>query len=72
MWNILIEFNIPEKLVHLIQMCYRNRRGRVRVGGDLSDPFDVEAGLKQGYPLSCLLFNLALEYVMRQTPTSRG
>ena len=38
------------------------------MGGDLSDPFDVETGLKQGCPLSCRLFSLILEYVMRQTP----
>ena len=30
--------------------------------------FEIRGGLKQGCPLSCLLFNIALEWVMRQTP----
>ena len=51
-------------------MCYNNMRCRVRVGGELTDAFLVSGGLKQGCPLSTLLFNLALEWIMRQTPTA--
>ena len=68
MWNILRSFRVPEKLIRLITACYRNTKGRVRIGGELTDLFEVRTGLKQGCPLSCLLFNLALEWVMRQTP----
>ena len=67
LWNILREFNIPEKLVRLIQACYNNSRVSVRVGGALTDVFRVRSGLKQGCPLSCMMFNLALEWVMRHT-----
>ena len=45
-------------------------RCRVRVGGELTDAFLVSGGLKQGCPLSTLLFNLALEWIMRQTATA--
>ena len=70
LWNMLREFNIPEKLVRLVKMCYSNSRGRVRVGGDMTDEFGVNTGLRQGCPLSCMLFNMALEWVMRNTPPS--
>ena len=71
LWIILKRFNIPQKLIRLIKMCYVSSRGRVRVGGDLTDEFNVESGLRQGCPLSCMLFNIALEWVIRQTPPSR-
>ena len=69
-WNILRQFEVPEKLVRLIKLCYQNSKGRVRVGGDLSDPFHVETGLRQGCPLSCMLFNIVLEKVIRDTPAA--
>ena len=68
LWKILKYFRIPNKLVRLTEMCYENMQCRVRVGGELTDAFHVADGLKQGCPLSTLLFNLVLEWVMRQTP----
>ena len=68
LWKSLNYYQVPLKLNRLIQMCYRNMRCKVRVGGKLTESFEVTAGLKQGCPLSTLLFNLVLEWVMRQTP----
>jgi len=39
---------------------------RVRVGKNVSDSFPIRNGLKQGDALSPLLFNFALEYVIRR------
>jgi hypothetical protein len=38
----------------------------VRVQGELSDPFEVGKGLRQSDALSPVLFNLALESVLRR------
>jgi hypothetical protein len=65
LYNFLIEFGIPLKLVRLIQMCLNETCSRVRVGKQLSDRFPIKNGLKQGDALSSLLFNFALEYVIR-------
>ena len=72
MWRILREFRVPEKLLRLIDMCYRDMRCRVKIGAEVTDHFEVNNGLKQGCALSTLLFNLALEWVMRQTPVRNG
>ena len=69
MWNVLRFFLVPEKLVRVLWACYSDTRGKVRIGGQLSEEFRLNSGLKQGCPLSCALFNMALEWVMRQTPT---
>jgi hypothetical protein len=39
LYNILIEFDIPLKLVRLIKMCLNETSSRVRVGKHLSDSF---------------------------------
>ena len=39
---------------------------RVRVGNNVSDRFPIRNGLKQGDALSPMLFNFALEYVIRR------
>jgi hypothetical protein len=61
LYNILIEFGVPMKLVRLIKMCLNETYSKVRVGKHLSDNFPIQNGLKQGDALSPLLFNFALE-----------
>jgi len=71
LYNILIEFWIPKKLVRLIKMCLTETYSRVRVGKNLSDMFHVRNGLKQGDILSPLLFNFALGYAIRRVQVNR-
>jgi len=52
LYNILIEFGIPMKLVMLIK--------------NVSDIFPITNGFKQGDTLWPLLFNSALEYAIRR------
>ena len=66
LYKILIEFDIPIKLVRLIKMCLTETFSGVRVGKSLSDLFLIRNGLKQGDILSPLLFNFALEYATRR------
>jgi hypothetical protein len=61
LYNILIEFGVPLKLVRLIKMCLNETYGKVRIGKHLSDNFPIQNGLKQGEALSPLLFNFALD-----------
>jgi hypothetical protein len=48
LYNILLEFGIPEKVVRLIKMCLNETYSKVRVGKLLSDKFPIQNGLKQG------------------------
>ena len=61
LFNILIKFGIPKKLVRIIKMCLTEMYSRVRVGKNFSDRFPIRNGLKKGDALSPLLFNFALE-----------
>jgi hypothetical protein len=71
LYNILVEFGIPLKLVRLIKMCLNETYNRVRVGKYLSDKFPIKNGLKKGDALSPLLFNFALEYAIRKVEANK-
>jgi hypothetical protein len=64
LYNILVEFGIPKKLVRLIKMCLNETYSKVCIGKLLSDKFPLQNGLKQRDALSPLLFNFALEYAV--------
>jgi len=71
LYNILIEFGVPKKMVRLIQMCLTETYSRVQVGKNLSYIFPIRNGLKQGDALSPLLFNFALEYAIRRVQVTQ-
>jgi hypothetical protein len=64
LYNILLEFGIPKKLVRLSKICLNEICSKIRVGKLLSDEFPIQNGLKQGDALSPLLFSFALEYAI--------
>ena len=66
MYNILMEFGFPTNLVRLIKMCLNETYSRFRLGKNLSGVFPIGNGLKQRDALSPLLFNFAVEYVIRR------
>jgi hypothetical protein len=66
LYNILIEFGVPMRLVRLTEMCLNETYSKVRTGKYLSDNFHIQNGLKQGDALSPLLFNFALDYTIRK------
>ena len=71
MYNFLIKFGIPMKLVRLIKMCLTETYSRVRVGKNFSDMFPIRNVFKQGDALSPLLFNSALEYAIRRVQVNQ-
>ena len=70
-YTAMSEFGIPAKLIRLCRMTLSNSRSSVKVGSNLSEPFDTARGFRQGDPLSCALFNLILESVLRKSGVHR-
>ncbi|KAF0702148.1 craniofacial development protein 2-like, partial [Aphis craccivora] len=66
LYNILQEFGFPRKLIALTRICMNDTKYQVRVDQTLSEEFEVITGLKQGDALSPLLFNIALEKIIRR------
>jgi hypothetical protein len=63
LYNILIEFGIPVKLVRLIKTYLNETCSGVRVGKHLSGMIPFKNGLKQRDALLPLKFSFALNYV---------
>ena len=61
LWRTLESFNIPQTFIKTVQALYRNAQTQVAVNGVFSSPFNVTRGVRQGDPLSCPLFDLAIE-----------
>jgi sorting nexin-29 len=53
-------------------MTMTGARNRVKIYNDLSDVIKTDRGLQQGDALACLLFNIALEKVIRDASIQRG
>ena len=53
---------IPPPLLDYIRDLYANSRTRLKVGGILSEPICAKQGVKQGDLLSCILFNLVIDW----------
>jgi hypothetical protein len=51
LYNILIEFGIPMKLINLMKLCVTETYNRGRVGYNLSDRFHIKNGLNYGIVL---------------------
>jgi hypothetical protein len=65
LYNFLMEFGIPLKLVRLIKVCLKGTSSRDQVGKLLSDVFPIKNGLKHN-ALSSFLLKFAVEYAIRR------
>jgi len=61
LWEILKEFRFPTQFINLIKMIYSRAKTSVMINGVTPAPIKVERGVQQGDPMSCLLYNLAIE-----------
>jgi hypothetical protein len=61
LWKTLAKYNLPDKFINIVKSLYENAETQVMVNGVLSSPFKVSRGVRQGDPLSCLLFDIAIE-----------
>jgi len=64
--NAIESFGIPKKLVRLVNMAMENNKAKVIIDGNVGKDFDVKQGVRQGDGLSAVLFNLALDKVIKE------
>ena len=67
LWKILAIYGIPTKIRNCIRSLYTNASCCVLVEGELTTPFEVNTGVRQGCILSPVLFGIVIDFVMRQS-----
>ena len=75
LWAVLEKFGFPPKFIRTIQALYEGAETKILINGELSRPIRIVRGVPQGDPLSCLLFDLAIEPLaecIRRTETLKG
>ena len=67
MWKILKEMGITDQLICFLRNLYAGQEARVGTGQGTIDWFQIGKGVCQGCILSPCLFNMYVEYIMRNT-----
>ena len=66
LWNIMVNKGIPTHLITIIQRIYTENTIRINKGKGTFENFRIiNQGVRQGCPLSPVLFNLYLDEVIR-------
>ncbi|BHF71830.1 hypothetical protein SprV_0401489100 [Sparganum proliferum] len=55
---------VPAKIIAMIKAYYRSNAARVLVRNNLSQPFGIRSGVREGGILSPILFKYAIDYIL--------
>uniref|UniRef100_A0A3P9PV83 Reverse transcriptase domain-containing protein n=1 Tax=Poecilia reticulata TaxID=8081 RepID=A0A3P9PV83_POERE len=69
LWGVLREYGVPGPLIWAVRSLYDRCQSLVRIAGSKSGSFPVRVGLRQGCPLSPILFITFMDRISRR---SRG
>ena len=66
LFGVLKTYGLEPEMVEVLQLLYTDTMGRVVVNGVESELFDITSGVKQGCILSPILFNVYVDFALRQ------
>ena len=62
-FSALEKFGYGQKFKQMIKICYNNIQSKIKINGLLSNPFIIMRDVRQGCPLSILLYILRLRFL---------
>ena len=63
--NTLKAYGFPDNFISAVNVLHNNLQAQVQVNGFLSNSFSINRGVKQGDALSCALFIIAIDPLIR-------
>lgn len=67
LWGVLREYGVSDSLIRAVRSLYDRCRSLVRIAGSKSNSFPVRVGLRQGCPLSPILFITFMDRISRRS-----
>uniref|UniRef100_A0A8D8PVV0 Craniofacial development protein 2 n=1 Tax=Cacopsylla melanoneura TaxID=428564 RepID=A0A8D8PVV0_9HEMI len=61
----LEDLEVPNKIINLIMMTMKRSKAQVKIDNHLSNPFEINKGVRQGDGLSATLFIILLHFVIK-------
>jgi hypothetical protein len=65
LYNILEEYGIPAHTRYLVRTIYSRATSMVQINGSHSSPVHIHSSIRQGCPMSSLLFALCIDPLLR-------
>ncbi|KAJ4426119.1 hypothetical protein ANN_26928 [Periplaneta americana] len=65
LFQTMKRMNIPEMIINVIRFIYSNAHSRIQVNGFFTKPIRLASGIRQGCPLSMLLYTICTETLIR-------
>ncbi|KAK0139279.1 LINE-1 reverse transcriptase [Merluccius polli] len=72
LWGVLREYGVSDPLIRAVRSLYDRCQSLVRITGNKSDLFPVRVGLRQGCPLSQILFIIFMDRISRHSQGVEG
>jgi hypothetical protein len=72
LWGVLREYGVSDSLIRAVRSLYDRCQSLVRISGNKSDLFPVRVGLRQGCPLSPILFIIFMDRISRRSQGVEG
>ena len=69
LWLILERLGCSPEFLQMVIQLHENQRGKVRLNGDLSEPFPISNSVKQGCVLAPTLFSVFFTMMLKQATT---
>ena len=69
LWRVLSAYGAPPLLVELLMDLHTGTLAAVRLGALKGEPFSVSCGVRQGCVIAPLLFNVFIDFVVKQALT---
>ncbi|XP_072050245.1 uncharacterized protein [Amphiura filiformis] len=66
LWQIMERLGCPPKFLNMIIQLHENQLGQVRLNNDLTEPFPITNGVKQGCVLAPTLFSIFFSMMLHQ------
>ena len=61
LWEVLKKFEFPDEFINTAKSLYEHASSTIVINSEMSKPFHILRGIRQGDALSCLLFDIAIE-----------